>query len=87
MTMSVEIPHDLQPAIQAAIASGVYASEQDLVTDILRVAVPMLGDFQQLRKDVQVSLEEATQGKLRDADFDRVRAQLHDEFDESGKRK
>ena len=42
MTMSVEIPTDLQPAIEAAIARGGYANEQELVSDILRAAVPAL---------------------------------------------
>lgn len=87
MSMSIEIPGDLQPAIEAAIAQGVYASEQDLVTDILRVAVPMLGDYQKLRKDVEASLEQANRGELKNADFDRVRERLHEQFDKSGKPK
>ena len=58
MSMSVEIPADLQPAIEAAIARGSYANEQELVSDILRAAVPVLGHYQQLRRDVQASLDE-----------------------------
>ena len=87
MTMNVEIPTDLQPAIEAAIARGGYANEQELVSDILRAAVPAMGQYQQLRRDVQASLEEVEQGKVRDADFHAVREQLRDEYDESGNRK
>ena len=32
MSMSVDIPADLQPLLQAAIANGRYANEQELVT-------------------------------------------------------
>ena len=76
MTMNVEIPTDLQPAIEAAIARGGYANEQELVSDILRAAVPAMGQYQQLRRDVQASLEEVEQGKVRDADFQAAREQL-----------
>jgi Arc/MetJ-type ribon-helix-helix transcriptional regulator len=86
MSMSVEIPTDLQPAIEAALARGGYANEQELVSDILRAAVPVLANYQQLRRDVQASLEEALQGKVRDADFNVVRERLCKEYDESGNR-
>jgi len=87
MSMSVEIPADLQPAIEAAIAKGGYANEQDLVNDILRAAVPVLGQYQQLRRDVQASLDEVERGKVRDANFAAVREQLCKEYDEDGNRK
>ena len=37
MTMSVEIPADVQPFIRQAIANGGYTDEQEVVTDILRL--------------------------------------------------
>ena len=84
MSTSVEIPSDLQPAIEAAIARCGYANEQELVNEILRAAVPVLDQYQQLRHDVQSSLEDVEQGKVREADFNSVREQLCNEFDESG---
>jgi len=87
MSMSVEIPTDLQPAIEAAIARGGYANEQELVSDILRAAVPVLTDYQKLRRDVQASLNDVLQGKVRDADFDTVRERLCNEYDDSGNRR
>ncbi len=78
--MSVEIPVELQPQIAAAIARGSYANEQELVIDILRVAVPVLGQYQQIRADVQESLTELQQGKTKVADLEAIRLQLDDEF-------
>jgi hypothetical protein len=66
---------------------GGYANEQELVNDILRAAVPVFAQYQQLRRDVQASLDDAEQGKVRDADFDAVRKQLCQEYDESGNRR
>jgi hypothetical protein len=82
----VEIPADLLPAIEQAIARGGYANEQELVSDILRAAVPVLADFQQLRRDVQTSLNDMQQGRVRDADFDVLREKLCAEYDDSGNR-
>ena len=64
-------------------ASGVYANEQELVSDILRAVVPALGPYQQLRRDVQAFLDEVQQDKVRSADFDAIRQQLCKEYDES----
>ncbi|MCU0962989.1 MAG: hypothetical protein MUF48_23085 [Pirellulaceae bacterium] len=85
--MSVEIPSDLQMAIEAVVASGVYANEQEHVSDILRAVVPALGQYHQLRRDVQASLDEVQQGKVRNADFDAIRQQLCKEYDEAGNQK
>ena len=86
MTMTVEIPFELQPLVAAAVARGRFANEQDLVADILRVAVPVLDDDERLRKEVAVSLDMADRGELREADFDGVRRRLCEEYDESGRR-
>ena len=85
--MSVEIPTDLHPEIAAAIARGSYATEQELVSDILRVTVPVLDQYQQLRDDIRASLVEIERGQMKNANFDALRNQLKFEFDDSGKRK
>ncbi len=86
MSMSVDIPADLQPLLQAAIANGRYANEQELVTEVLRLTVPALEGYEQMRHDVQTSLEQIDRGEIRDADFDGIRQQLSDEHDASGNR-
>lgn len=85
--MNVEIPADLQPKIQAAIVRGDFANEQELVAEILRAAMPVVGDYERLRRDVQASVAEVERGDVREADFDAVRQQLCREFDESGNQK
>ncbi len=85
--MSIEIPTDLQPAIAAAVAGGEYKSEQELVSEILRATVPVLGQYRQLRSEIHASLEDLEQGRVRDADFNAVREQLRREYDASGKRR
>jgi hypothetical protein len=87
MTMTVEIPDELQSLVAAAVARGRFADEQQLVADILRVAVPVLDDYQRLRDDVADSVEMADRGDLRQADFNRVRRQLCEEYNEAGNRK
>jgi Arc/MetJ-type ribon-helix-helix transcriptional regulator len=87
MTVTVEIPFEMQPLIAAAVAHGPFANEQELVSDILRVAVPVLEDRERLRRDVDTSVAMAERGELRPADFAGVRRQLRDEYDESGRRK
>ena len=86
MTMTVEIPFELQPLVAAAVARGRFANEQDLVADILRVTVPVLDDDERMRKEVAVSLDMADRGELREADFDGVRRRLCEEYGESGRR-
>lgn len=87
MTMTVEIPDELQSRVAAAVARGRFANEQELVAGILRVAVPVLDDYERLRNDVADSVDMADRGELRKADFDQVRRQLCEEYDEAGKRK
>jgi Arc/MetJ-type ribon-helix-helix transcriptional regulator len=87
MTMTVEIPDELQSLVAAVVASGRFANEQELVAEILRVAVPVLDDYERLRNDVATSVDMADRGGLREADFDQVRRQLCVEYDEAGKRK
>jgi Arc/MetJ-type ribon-helix-helix transcriptional regulator len=87
MTMTVEIPDELQSRVAAAVARGRFANEQELVAGILRVAMPVLDDYERLRNDVADSVEMADRGELRKADFDQVRRQLCEEYDEAGKRK
>jgi putative addiction module CopG family antidote len=87
MTMSIEIPADAQPFIKQAIASGAYANEQEVVTEILRVAAPALENYRQLKAMVEQSEAEGQAGLDVDADFDAVREKLRDTYDGSGRRK
>jgi len=87
MTMSVDIPTDVQPFIRQAIASGAYANEQEVVAEILRVAAPALENYQQLKAMVEQSEAEGRAGLDINADFDALRGELRHTYDESGLRK
>ena len=87
MTVTVEVPCELQPLVAAAVAHGRFANEQELVSDILRVAVPVLEDHERLRREVETSVAMADRGEVREADFAALRRRLCEEYDESGRRK
>ncbi len=87
MNSSFQIPVEVQPLVSAAVASGRFANEQELVSAILKVAVPSLDEFDQLRRDVQESIAMADRGEICQADFDKIRKQLCDEYTAEGKRK
>ena len=87
MTMTVEIPFDLQPLVTQAVSRGRFGSEQELVSKILRVAIPVLEDNERLRREVEMSVDMADRGELREADFAGLRRRLCEEYDESGSRK
>ena len=84
MAMTVEIPSDLQPIVEDAVAKGHYRDEQELVTELLRLAAPAMEGYQKLRADVGTSLEQLERGEAKEADFDAIRRRLRDEYDESG---
>ena len=68
--MTVEIPADVQPFIRNAVASGIYANEQEAVTAILRVAASSLEGYEESRQAVNHSMQDepAERGDCRLAD-------------------
>ena len=73
--------------MEAAVAKGRYENEQELITELLRLAIPAMDSNQKLRGDVRVSLEQIDRGEVREANFDAIRQRLRDEYDESGNQK
>ena len=74
--MTFEIPPDLQPFLRQFVANSPYASEQEAVTAILRIAAGSLGTYQQVKGDVEKSLADEREGLVEPADFEQVRQQL-----------
>jgi hypothetical protein len=52
MNSTVEIPAEVQSLVATVIARGRFSNEQELVSEILKVAVPALDDYDQMRRDV-----------------------------------
>jgi hypothetical protein len=86
MSSSVEIPVEVRSLVATVIARGRFANEQELVSEILKVAVPALEGYDQLRHDVRTSVAMAERGEIRKADFNGIRKQLCDDYDEKGNR-
>lgn len=84
MTMSVEVPTDLQPFIQNVLATGKYDSEQQVVEEILRLAAGSLEGYQELKEGVARSIEDEQAGRVKKVDFSAARQRLVDELDEAG---
>jgi len=82
--MSIDIPSDLEPLVQEAVAKGHYRDEQQLVTELLRLAAPAMDGYQKLRSDACASLEQADRGAVKGADFEAVRRRLCEDYNESG---
>ena len=76
MPMSVNIPADVQPFLQQAVASGAYANEQEAVSAILRVAASSLEGYQRIKAGVTKSLEDENEGRVHEADFDKLREHI-----------
>lgn len=79
--MSVEIPADLQPFVRHAIATGGFANEQELVVELLRLAAGSLDGYRQMKEGVKRSVEDEQAGRVEEANFERARQQVQDEFD------
>ena len=56
MSSSVEIPVEVRPLVATVIARGRFANERELVSEILKVAVPALEGYDQLRHDFRTSV-------------------------------
>jgi antitoxin ParD1/3/4 len=74
--MNVDIPADLGAFVQQLIDDGVVASQQEALTEGLR----LLRGREQLRRDVNLGIEQLDRGEGRDGD--EVFARLEKQIDE-----
>jgi putative addiction module CopG family antidote len=70
--MSVEIPSDLRDFVQAAITSGGFKDEGEVVSEALR----LLRQREQLRADVNVGLAQLKTGQFAEFDEHGLRARF-----------
>ena len=83
MTMTVSIPSRLQPFVEAELASGAFADENELVAKALELYREMSGKCQSLRNDVRQSIEQASRGEVAPLEMGRIKDTLRAEFDAS----
>ncbi len=83
MTITVSIPSRLQPFVEAELATGAFADENELVAKALELFRELSGRYQSLRNDVQQSIEQADRGDVALLDMGRIKDTLRAEFDAS----
>jgi putative addiction module CopG family antidote len=71
------LPPDLGQFVEQQVAAGRYQSEQDLVTDAVRVLRELETRQERLREDVRQGMEQLEQGEFCEYDLDELR-QLFD---------
>jgi Arc/MetJ-type ribon-helix-helix transcriptional regulator len=84
MTRSVVIPSELQPFVQAEIASGAFRDEAHLVAKALQLYRDLKARHTQLRTDVQRSIEQAERGDVDELDIEQTIARGYDRLAQEG---
>ncbi|MGD9720249.1 MAG: type II toxin-antitoxin system ParD family antitoxin [Pirellulales bacterium] len=78
---------DLETFVQQKIASGEFASREELAMEALRIYRDIEQRRAQLKSDIQVAMEEADQGLCEPLDIEAIKAELHAKIDSRGRRK
>lgn len=62
--MNIDLPPDQQTLIENLVASGRYPSAQDAISE----AIHLLATQEELRKEIQIGVDQADRGALLDHD-------------------
>ena len=84
MTMSVTIPPELEPFVEAELASGAFASEAELIAKALELYRQMKKRHEELRTEVGRSLDEAKRGDVAELDVEQVIARGYERLAQEG---
>jgi putative addiction module CopG family antidote len=68
--MSRELPPDVEALVRGFVATGNYASADDVLRDALRVFAELTSRHEQLLADVREGVQEADQGLVRPLDVE-----------------
>jgi antitoxin ParD1/3/4 len=83
--MSISLASDLVAQIRAKVESGLYPSESDVVREALRALEDRDRDdaakLKQLRKDIQIGLDQIERGEVAPLDMDEIRAEVQARID------
>ena len=72
--MPKTFPPELEQFVQQELANGDYQTEEELVIDALKVFRELKRRHEQLRADVQRSIEQAERGEVHPLDTDATKA-------------
>ncbi len=73
--MTVQLPIDLADFVRGKVESGEYASEQDLLINAVHVLRELNRKHEQLRRDIQIGIDQLNSGEGRPLDIDRIKSE------------
>ena len=85
--MSETLPPDVQQFVQQVIANGEYATEDEVITQAVRVLRDMTERHQTLRADVQAAVDEVDAGKGEPWNAEKIKAELDEQLDANAQTK
>ena len=71
----VSLPSDLTAYLNQEVASGRYASPNDVVVEAVRLHREIRDQYEQLRSQVQEAVAQADRGELRPLDVEWIKAE------------
>lgn len=80
--MSVSLPPDLEKFVRQELASGEYASEEEILQEGLRLLQDRKQRLEQLRSDIQVGLDQLDRGEGAPLDMEAIKAKVADRLEE-----
>ena len=80
-------PPDLEAYVQEKIATGSFASREELTAEAVRVYRELESRHAQLKADIHAAIDEANRGLSQPLDIAAIEADLIAEIDELGRRK
>ena len=81
----LQVASDLEDYVRQKIESGEFASREELANEAIRAYREMETQYQQLRADVQRSIEQADRGEIEPFDIEAVKVRLTAELDPRGR--
>ncbi len=73
--MTIDVPTELQQYVEEQVATGVYASERDVIADAVRVLRELRERHDALRQDIQAAVAQSRKGESEPLDIDEIKAE------------
>ena len=84
MSMTVQLPAEIEAFVRAEVADGAATDETDFVSKAVQLYREMKERHTELRSHVQHSLDQARNGEVSPLDMDGIIAELREERDDNG---
>ncbi|MBI1900406.1 MAG: hypothetical protein HYS13_04730 [Planctomycetia bacterium] len=82
--MSYPLPPDVQDFVHEALSRGDYATEEELVSDAVRMLRSMKRRHERLRQDIQEAIDSLDRGEGVKLDLKALEADLEKQWDADG---